>query len=103
MLHEQVPALIRNENIGYVAFTGSVAGGREVYRTVGKSRFIDVGLELGGKDAAYVSESADAAQAAAALVDGAMYNAGQSCCSIERVYVHKSKYTAYLIVYFFSF
>ena len=94
--HAQVPKLLDNPLVSFVSFTGSVAGGRSVYRTIAARRFIDVGLELGGKDAAYVAEDADPLAAAIALVDGAMYNAGQSCCSIERVYVHQSHYTAFL-------
>ena len=82
----------RFERIAHVAFTGSVAGGRAVYRTVASARLIDVGLELGGKDAAYVASDADLAHAAAGVVEGACYNAGQSCCAIERVYVHERVY-----------
>jgi acyl-CoA reductase-like NAD-dependent aldehyde dehydrogenase len=75
--------------VDYVAFTGSVAGGHAVYRAVAASRFADAGLELGGKDGAYVAEDADVAHAAASIVDGAVYNAGQSCCGIERAYIHR--------------
>ncbi|MFL5424202.1 MAG: aldehyde dehydrogenase family protein, partial [Myxococcales bacterium] len=82
--------------IGYVSFTGSVRGGHEVYRAVAASRFIDVGLELGGKDPAYVAPDADLSYAIENLVDGAFYNAGQSCCGIERVYVHASVYDRFL-------
>jgi acyl-CoA reductase-like NAD-dependent aldehyde dehydrogenase len=78
--------------VDYVAFTGSVAGGHAVYRAVSAGHFADVGLELGGKDGAYVAEDADVAHAAASLVDGAVYNAGQSCCGIERAYVHRRHY-----------
>lgn len=81
--------MIANPNVTFVSFTGSVAGGRSVYQTVAQSRFIDTTLELGGKDPAYVCEDADLAAAVATVVDGACYNAGQSCCAIERVYVHK--------------
>jgi len=59
-------------------------------------RFIDVGLELGGKDPAYVAEDADLDFAVANIVDGACYNAGQSCCSVERVYVHQRHYPKFL-------
>ena len=88
--HDQVAQLISNPHIGYVQFTGSVGGGRAVYKAVANSRFIDVGLELGGKDAAYVAEDADMSTAVAGVVEGALYNAGQSCCAVERVYVHRS-------------
>ena len=95
--HDATARLIASEkDVGFVAFTGSVAGGRAVYSAVASARFIDCTLELGGKDPAYVAEDADAAAAAAGLVDGACFNAGQSCCGIERVYVHRSKYDAFL-------
>lgn len=94
--HEVAAGVIANPEVGFVAFTGSVRGGREVYQTVAQSRFIDVTLELGGKDPAYVAPDADPVAAAEGLVDGAMFNAGQSCCGIERVYVHRSKYDAFL-------
>ena len=94
--HEVAASVIANRDIGFVAFTGSVRGGREVYQTVAKSRFIDATLELGGKDPAYVAPDADPIAAAEGLIDGAMFNAGQSCCGIERVYVHRSKYDAFM-------
>ena len=84
-----LPQVISNPAVGFVAFTGSVAGGKAVYKTVAHSRFIDATLELGGKDAAYVCEDADFDAAVDTVVDGAFYNAGQSCCAIERVYVHR--------------
>ncbi len=94
--HADLGKAIIECDIDHVVFTGSVAGGRSVQANVaartGANRFIDCSLELGGKDGAYVAADADAASAAAGLVDGAMYNAGQSCCGIERVYVHKSIY-----------
>jgi len=84
--HELTATLIRSGRVDYVSFTGSVGGGREVYGHVGQ-RFIDAGLELGGKDPAYVAEDANFRFAVDNVVDGAFYNAGQSCCGIERVYV----------------
>lgn len=93
--HDVCAAIIARPEVGYVSFTGSVRGGHEVYRE-GAKRFIDVGLELGGKDPAYVAPDADLAHAVANLVDGAFYNAGQSCCGIERVYVHESLYARFL-------
>jgi acyl-CoA reductase-like NAD-dependent aldehyde dehydrogenase len=60
------------------------------------AHFIDVGLELGGKDAAYVAEDADLAFAVPNVVDGACYNAGQSCCAVERAYVHRSCYDVFI-------
>ena len=71
----------------HVCFTGSVEGGRAVHRAAAE-RFIAVGLELGGKDPAYVAADADFDFTVPNLVDGAFYNAGQSCCGIERIYVH---------------
>ncbi|MFL5387149.1 MAG: aldehyde dehydrogenase family protein, partial [Myxococcales bacterium] len=94
--HDVVAKMIARPEIGYVSFTGSVRGGREVYRAVAASRFIDVGLELGGKDPAYVAPDADLSYAIENLVDGAFYNAGQSCCGIERVYVHASVYDRFV-------
>ena len=87
--HATTAALIADPRIGHVAFTGSVEGGRHVHRAA-SSRFIDTGLELGGNDPAYVAADADLARAAEGVVDGACYNAGQSCCAVERVYVHES-------------
>lgn len=93
--HETCAKIIARPEIGYVSFTGSVRGGHEVYKE-GAKRFIDVGLELGGKDPAYVAPDADLGHAIANLVDGAFYNAGQSCCGIERIYVHASLYDRFL-------
>ena len=93
--HEQTANLIADRRVAHVAFTGSVEGGADVYRETAK-RFIDVGLELGGKDPAYVAQDADLDFAVAQTVDGACYNAGQSCCAIERVYVHRTRVAEYL-------
>lgn len=93
--HDQSTNLIGDRRIAHVAFTGSVEGGREIHRAVGE-RFIDAGLELGGKDPAYIADDADLSQAVAGVVDGACYNAGQSCCGVERVYVHRSRHAEFL-------
>lgn len=93
--HDQSTALIGDARIGHVAFTGSVEGGREIHRAVGE-RFIDAGLELGGKDPGYVAADADLPRAVEGLVDGAFYNAGQSCCGVERVYVHRSLHAEFI-------
>lgn len=93
--HEVCAQIIARPEVGYVSFTGSVRGGHEVYRE-GARRFIDVGLELGGKDPAYVAPDADLEHAVANIVDGAYYNAGQSCCGIERIYVHASLYDRFV-------
>jgi acyl-CoA reductase-like NAD-dependent aldehyde dehydrogenase len=95
LTHAAAAKLIEDQRIAHVAFTGSVSGGHEVYRAVAANRFIDVGLELGGKDPAYVAADADLAFAVANIVDGACYNAGQSCCAVERVYVHRSLYSQF--------
>ena len=93
--HPRTAELIADPRIDHVAFTGSVEGGRAVQRAA-RERFLDVGLELGGKDAAYVAEDADLEFAAPNVVEGALYNAGQSCCAVERVYVHASRYEEFL-------
>ncbi|WP_083699854.1 aldehyde dehydrogenase family protein [Shewanella sp. UCD-KL12] len=95
MNHQDTSALIANEQIAYVAFTGSVYGG-EMVEKAAQGRFIGVGLELGGKDPAYVREDADIDNAVETLVDGAFFNTGQSCCGIERIYVHQSVYKAFV-------
>jgi acyl-CoA reductase-like NAD-dependent aldehyde dehydrogenase len=87
--------LLADPRVDYVSFTGSLATGRRVYRAAA-GRIVDVGLELGGKDPAYVAEDADLDFAVANLVDGACYNAGQSCCAVERAYVHERLYDAFL-------
>jgi acyl-CoA reductase-like NAD-dependent aldehyde dehydrogenase len=93
--HETTARIIARPEVGFVSFTGSVRGGHEVYRE-GAKRFVDVGLELGGKDPAYVAPDADLDHAIANVVDGAFYNAGQSCCGIERIYVHASLYDKFV-------
>ncbi|HXN06448.1 MAG TPA: aldehyde dehydrogenase family protein, partial [Nitrospiria bacterium] len=93
--HQETANLIADERIAYVAFTGSVPGGQKVYQQVSK-RFINAGLELGGKDPAYLAEDADIEFSVENIVDGACYNAGQSCCAVERVYVHEKHYDQFL-------
>ena len=85
--HADTEALIGNPGVDFVAFTGSVQGGHAVTRAA-KDRFIGLGLELGGKDPAYVRADCDLDHAVENLVDGAFFNSGQSCCGIERIYVH---------------
>jgi acyl-CoA reductase-like NAD-dependent aldehyde dehydrogenase len=82
---------IRRLGVDHVAFTGSVSGGAAV-EAAAAGRFIGVGLELGGKDPAYVRPDADLAFAVENLLDGAFFNSGQSCCGIERIYVHERLY-----------
>jgi acyl-CoA reductase-like NAD-dependent aldehyde dehydrogenase len=86
--HDDVARLVAAPEIDHVAFTGSVKGGAAV-ESAAAGRFIGVGLELGGKDPAYVRPDADMAHAIENLVDGAFFNSGQSCCGIERIYVHE--------------
>jgi acyl-CoA reductase-like NAD-dependent aldehyde dehydrogenase len=93
--HADTEKLIAGPGVDYVAFTGSVAVGRAVQRAA-SARFIGLGLELGGKDPAYVRSDADLAAASEGLADGAFYNAGQSCCGIERIYVHADAYDEFL-------
>ncbi|KAL2159489.1 hypothetical protein VTH06DRAFT_2494 [Thermothelomyces fergusii] len=81
-----IESIVRNPKISLVCFTGSVAGGLAVQKAA-SDRIVNVGLELGGKDPAYVRGDVDIAWAAEEIVDGAVFNSGQSCCSIERVYV----------------
>jgi len=89
--HDTSAALIARREIGYVAFTGSVRGGEEVSRAAA-GRPIEVGLELGGNDPAYVRADADLDFAVENVAEGAFYNAGQSCCAIERIYAHADVY-----------
>ncbi len=93
--HQGVADVIADPRIAFVAFTGSVEGGHAIQRAASK-RFIGAALELGGKDPAYVCADADVARSAANLVDGSFYNAGQSCCGIERIYVHRDVYDSFL-------
>jgi acyl-CoA reductase-like NAD-dependent aldehyde dehydrogenase len=78
-----------------IFFTGSYATGRKIAQAVAP-RMIRLQLELGGKDPAYVTDEVDVAAAAAAVADGAFYNTGQSCCAVERIYVHERVYPAFL-------
>lgn len=93
--HEQVSNMIAAPQIDFVSFTGSVAGGHAV-RHAAAGRFIGAGLELGGKDPAYVRHDANLAHAVENLVDGAFFNSGQSCCAIERIYVHEKMYDEFV-------
>lgn len=81
-----VESIVRDPKIELICFTGSVAGGLTVQKAAA-DRTVPVGLELGGKDPAYVRADVDLGWAAEEIVDGAVFNSGQSCCSVERVYV----------------
>ena len=91
----RLESIVRSPQVKLICFTGSVAGGLQVQRAA-SDRVIPVGLELGGKDAAYVREDIDVKWAAEEIVDGAVFNSGQSCCSIERVYVAEKVYDAFV-------
>jgi acyl-CoA reductase-like NAD-dependent aldehyde dehydrogenase len=93
--HETTQRLVRAPEIRFVSFTGSVRGGRAVEQSAA-GRFIGVGLELGGNDPAYVRGDADIEAAVETLVDGAFFNAGQSCCGIQRVYVARRLYDSFV-------
>lgn len=93
--HAQVAAIIQSGAAQHVAFTGSVAGGAAIERAAA-GWFIGTGLELGGKDAAYIRPDAELEQALAATVDGAFFNSGQSCCGLERLYVHAAIHADFL-------
>jgi acyl-CoA reductase-like NAD-dependent aldehyde dehydrogenase len=93
--HSDTERMIAALEVDFVAFTGSVEGGHAVQRAAA-SRFIATGLELGGKDPAYVRADADLPHAIENLVDGSFFNSGQSCCGIERIYVHESVYDPFL-------
>jgi acyl-CoA reductase-like NAD-dependent aldehyde dehydrogenase len=84
----EVGAALLQQPVDGVFFTGSHATGRRIAEAVG-GRFLKLQLELGGKDPSYVCEDADPQSAAESLADGAMYNTGQSCCAVERIYVHE--------------
>lgn len=91
-----IETIVRNPRIAHVCFTGSVAGGLAVQKAA-SDRIVNVGLELGGKDPAYVRGDVDLAWAADEIVDGAVFNSGQSCCSIERVYVDESVHDRFVV------
>ena len=93
--HSHTARVINDSRVDFVAFTGSVEAGREIERAA-TGRFIGVGLELGGKDPAYVRSDANLQHAVENLADGAFYNSGQSCCGIERIYVHESLYSDFV-------
>ncbi|AMY67836.1 aldehyde dehydrogenase family protein [Frigidibacter mobilis] len=93
--HTTTEALIGARAFNFINFTGSVAGGAAMERAAAGT-FTGMGLELGGKDPGYVAADADLDAAVDSLMDGAMFNAGQCCCGIERIYVHESLYDAFV-------
>ena len=93
--HADTAAVVQDPRVSHVVFTGSVAGGRRIQQAAA-GRFIGVGLELGGKDPAYVAADADLDFAVPLIVEGACYNAGQSCCAVERAYIHRDCYAEFI-------
>lgn len=96
--HDQVAGIIQDKRIDHVSFTGSVGGGNAIQQSVNQ-RFISAGLELGGKDAAYVRDDAILKPTVENLVDGSFFNSGQSCCGIERIYVHEKIYDRFISMF----
>lgn len=94
--HATTSMLIAENAFDFVNFTGSVGGGQEIERAAAGT-FTGVGLELGGKDPGYVIEDADLDAAVETLIDGAMFNSGQCCCGIERIYVHEKLFDAFVL------
>ena len=94
----EVGAALLAQRVDGVYFTGSHATGARIAAAVGP-RFIKLQLELGGKDPTYVTEDTDVKNAAESLADGAMYNTGQSCCSVERIYVHERVHDAFVAAF----
>jgi acyl-CoA reductase-like NAD-dependent aldehyde dehydrogenase len=93
--HDTTSALLSQKAVDFVNFTGSVGGGKAIERAAAGT-FMPVSTELGGKDPGYVRADADIDAAVDTLLDGAMFNAGQCCCGIERIYVHESLYDAFV-------
>jgi len=93
--HDTTSALIAARSFDFVNFTGSVGGGKAMERAAAGT-FTPVSTELGGKDPGYVRADADLDAAVDGLMDGAMFNSGQCCCGIERIYVHESLFEAYV-------
>lgn len=93
--HTTTEGLIAGRAFDFVNFTGSVGGGRAIERAAAGT-FTPLGLELGGKDPGYVRADANLDAAVDTLMDGAMFNSGQCCCGIERIYVHESLYDAFV-------
>ncbi|WP_435101770.1 aldehyde dehydrogenase family protein [Arhodomonas sp. AD133] len=95
--HDVAAGVMQHRAVRMVCFTGSVRGGQAVQRAIAEGGgFAGTGLELGGKDPAYVRSDADLASTVAGVADGAFFNSGQSCCSLERVYVHQSIYDEFV-------
>lgn len=93
--HETTASLIADRSFDFINFTGSVGGGRAM-EVAAAGTFTTVATELGGKDPGYVMEDADIEAAVDTLIDGAMFNSGQCCCGIERIYVHENLFDTFV-------
>lgn len=93
--HDDTARILSGGHVDHVSFTGSVEGGRAIERAAAGT-FTSIGLELGGKDPAYVRADAKLEHAVENLVDGAFFNSGQSCCGVERIYVHESTHDKFV-------
>jgi acyl-CoA reductase-like NAD-dependent aldehyde dehydrogenase len=94
----EVGAALVKQPVDGVFFTGSYATGKRIAESV-RGRMVRLQLELGGKDPVYVCEDVDVAASAAGIADGAFYNTGQSCCSVERIYVHAKVFDAFVAAF----
>lgn len=95
LTHDATEEMIQSAPFNHIAFTGSVAAGAMIEQRAA-GRFLSVGLELGGKDPAYIRADADLDQAVSTAIDGAFFNSGQSCCGIERIYVHQDVFDSFV-------
>ena len=95
LTHQDSLKIVSDKRINFVSFTGSVKAGYEVQKAT-HTKFINVTLELGGKDPAYARHDCDLEKTVANLVDGSFYNSGQSCCGVERIYVDEKIYNNFL-------
>ncbi|WP_341363976.1 aldehyde dehydrogenase family protein [Thalassospira sp. SN3W] len=93
--HADAEKLMGDIRVDFVNFTGSVPGGHAVQKAVG-GKFIATGMELGGKDPAYLRSDVNIDHAVENVIDGAFFNSGQSCCGIERIYAHESVFDAFV-------
>jgi acyl-CoA reductase-like NAD-dependent aldehyde dehydrogenase len=96
--HKDTASVIRDPRVNFVSFTGSVSGGHQIQKVAAES-FVGVGLELGGKDPAYVCDDSNLDFYVENLVEGAFFNSGQSCCGIERIYVKDHVYDRFVEAY----
>jgi acyl-CoA reductase-like NAD-dependent aldehyde dehydrogenase len=93
--HPTSERIIADERVDHAVFTGSIFGGHRIVGAA-SARFLHPCLELGGNDPAYIAPDCDLAKTVENVVDGAIYNAGQSCCAVERIYAHRDVYAGFL-------